>query len=260
MRLLTKDELHEKGIIQDGSEIVCKQSPGYRDSTYDATIGTIITPSGERETDRYLLPPRGIVWLISQEQFHLPDNVTGITTLRTTWTKKGLLTLTVGMVDPGYEGPLSTAVINFSNTNFTIEKGDHFFRTVFFEHKGTTAQGAKKTVSGYKSEVLQSRHVFSSSFLNIGSLANEIAPAIFGMPRLAAFVTIIGSGLAVLVALFALILPPVMDIAKGISADEAKLQELEIRMDYLEERLAREIAPSEELKRDSGENIQESTE
>ena len=97
--ILTKAQIGAEDIVKSTTK------RGQRNTTYDATIGKIITKNGEWKKDSYNLPPRGIAWLISEETFSIPKNRTGLATLRTTWTHKGILTLTLGIIDPGWNGP-----------------------------------------------------------------------------------------------------------------------------------------------------------
>jgi deoxycytidine triphosphate deaminase len=50
------------------------------------------------------LEPREMVWILSKEEFALPKDVTGFATLRTTFTKQGILALNVGIIDPFLTG------------------------------------------------------------------------------------------------------------------------------------------------------------
>ena len=68
-----------------------------------------------------------MVWVLSKEEFNLPNTVTGIATLRTTYTKQGILALNVGIIDPNFEGPISTVLINFSDRPRRIKVGESFF-------------------------------------------------------------------------------------------------------------------------------------
>ena len=172
MTILTKKQIESHDIVSSecGEEL-----KGWNPTTYDSTVDTIITDDGIFDRKIYVLKPRGIVWLVSKEKFTLPNNVTGITTLRTTWTRRGLLTLTVGIVDPGYDGYLSTAVINFGKTAFDIEKGEKFFRTAFFLHEASKGIKRSENLDNYRRSVLKDRHHFSDTFLNIDSLTNEIS-------------------------------------------------------------------------------------
>ncbi len=164
--------------------------------------------------------------------------MTGITTLRTTWTRKGLLTLTVGIVDPCYDGYLSTAVINFSNTAFSLQKGDTFFRTAFFQHeKADSAKGRSETEEGYRNSVVQESNLFSETFLSVDSLADEVASNIFGMPKNAARIATIIGMIALLIGFAGLIVPPALNLSTEVAHKNAKIELLEERLREIERRL-----------------------
>lgn len=105
--MLEKNEIAGLNIVQHS------HVNGVRDSTYDATVGTIIK-RGKDQGSTYILEPRGVVWVVSQEEFHMPNNVTALATVRTMWAHKGVFALNVGVVDPGWNGPVATALVNFS--------------------------------------------------------------------------------------------------------------------------------------------------
>ena len=233
MTLLNCEQVKKKGIVWTSSGVRTSPTTGARQTTYDATIGEIYDPDGNMvQRNTYQLAPRGIAWVVSKEHFNLPVDVTGITTLRTTWTKKGILTLTVGIVDPGYNGPLSTAVINFGKTDFPLTKGDTFFRTAFFENQ-PSSQTSRVTFSRnkyVKEEVVDQLPRFSETFLTMDTLADEIAKKIFSFPRWAFKLTC--WALVTTLVLFAFSF--LMDISKNVSLKDKKIEMLEKRVKDLE--------------------------
>jgi deoxycytidine triphosphate deaminase len=103
--------------------------------TFDLTIGSII-PIGKQVEEKKkqilkeqgcFLEPREMVWVLSKEEFKMPATVTGLATLKTAFTKDGILALNVGIIDPLFSGPISTALINFSDRPRRIQIGDKFF-------------------------------------------------------------------------------------------------------------------------------------
>lgn len=83
----------------------------------------------------YTLEPGGLAWVISQEEFNIEEpSVTALVTLRSGFTKQGMLALDVGLVDANYFGPIGTLVINFSKKPIRLKAGDEFFRVLFFQH------------------------------------------------------------------------------------------------------------------------------
>jgi deoxycytidine triphosphate deaminase len=149
-----------------------------KNSTYDLTVGEIIAIGKDAVRARvkaplstYFLEPREMVWVLSKEEFDIPNNVTGFATLRTTFTKQGILALNVGIIDAFFRGPISTALINFSDRPRRIDVGDKFFRVAFFEHADvSTFHTRDESVerSAYVKELETSSFSdFAPSFLNI---------------------------------------------------------------------------------------------
>lgn len=165
--LLTSDEIKTKAIVGGAVEA------GERGTTYDATVGSIIK-NGDEQGEKYTLKPREIVWVVSAENFHLPLDVTGLATLRTTWTHEGILALNVGVVDPGWNGPLSAALVNFSSKEFTINKGAGFLRMLFHAHKPSSSKPVTVTPATYKAQTLSRSRLFSDSFLSMDQLVSEV--------------------------------------------------------------------------------------
>lgn len=151
-------------------------------STYDLTIGEIFpiggnTKENRRQTEKgiYFLQPRETVLVLSREQFSLPGTVTGLATLRTTLTKQGLLALNVGIIDPYFNGPISTTLINFSERVVPIKIGDCFFRVLFMLHKNTE-RGKSEDMERAKyidQLTIAAYRDFPRSFLNIPDLDNK---------------------------------------------------------------------------------------
>jgi dUTPase len=86
--------------------------------------------------------------------------------------------LDVGLVDPDYEGPIGSIVINFSKENIPLNRGERFFRVIFMSHP--SVKDYKVTGVQYTSlEYIQEHHTeisrsFPSTFLNTEDLIQEI--------------------------------------------------------------------------------------
>ena len=219
--ILTRAEIEKREIVKDGVE------RGWRATTYDATVGSIITKKGVHDSATYTLPPRGIVWVVSRETFTIPGDVTGLATLRTSWTHKGVLTLTLGVVDAGWSGPVSTAVVNFGRSEFMITAGDPFFRILFHTHEDVSPSTRSQSHEDYRRSVIAQTRDYSDTFLTVDTLAPEIARSIFGMPRWGVY---IGLGGLILAAL-ATIVPVASTLLEGRGE---RLRDLESRVLVLE--------------------------
>jgi deoxycytidine triphosphate deaminase len=177
--MIVGQDILDAGLIAGGV------TSNHKHSTYDLTIGEII-PIGKDAALRrrtsgpvpyYYIEPREMVWVLSNEQFNMPNRVTGLATLRTSFTKAGLLALNVGIIDPLFRGPISTALINFSDRPRRINVGDRFFRVAFFEHEDVSAYH-EKDESIHRTQYLMelekiSYSDFVPSFLNIPNFNDE---------------------------------------------------------------------------------------
>lgn len=183
MSLIVGSEILEKGLIIDGCPSRLKHS------TYDLTIGEIF-PIGKDASkqkrqngtlEQYSLQPGEMVLVISAESFKMPATVTGVATLRTTFTKQGLLALNVGIIDPHFEGPISTSILNFSDIPRDIETGEAFFRVIFYAHKEVEhLKSENVTREAYIKHLdRDSRVNFSNSFLALPKAGDEYFAAIF---------------------------------------------------------------------------------
>lgn len=187
-----------------GLNIVSNDVPdGWRPTSYDATVGDIVIGGKILSENSYVIPPRGVAWVVSTETFALPDRVTGLATLRTTWTHKGVLALNVGVVDPSWTGSLSTALVNLSKTPFPISKGDPFFRVVFNWHRASGAAPSGQPRDAYLRSTTERSALFARTFLDMDSLSSEIAKEILGLPKIAAIIGVV----AVLVSIAAIFAP-----------------------------------------------------
>lgn len=167
-------------------------------SCYNITVGQII-PADKADLerrfkqgglDRYLIEPREMVWVLSRETFSLPHDVTGLLTLRPSFTKRGLLTLNTGIVDPFYDGPISAVLINFSDLPREIKTGDYFMRCNFFEHESVETWRPRNDhdqlvhfdnpYAKYESDVEnRAQTEFSKNFLNIQEFDDSLLSVTF---------------------------------------------------------------------------------
>ncbi|MFT0861250.1 dCTP deaminase domain-containing protein [Ancylobacter sp. G4_0304] len=225
--VLTSAEIAQKEIV--GNSV----ANGQRATTYDATVGCIIKDGCEISGNSHTLAPRGIVWVVSAETFKLPADVTGLATLRTTWTHDGILALNVGIVDPGWDGPLAAALVNFSNTNFVIKKGDNFLRLLFHGHDQCYPKIIKKTPDDYKKDIINKSRMFSDSFLSMDRLVSEVTEKVFSVPKFVIYLTLTGLALAA-ASIFAPMAYSVWSDNRNIAADlRSRVESVEKEIDDL---------------------------
>lgn len=101
-------------------------------ASVNLTIGEIVTKVKNKKADSVLLPPQGMVLVVSEEIFDLRNRkVIGITTIKNSLSIKGVWALNIGIVDTNWFGPISSIIINFSKEDVELSKGMEFLRMTF---------------------------------------------------------------------------------------------------------------------------------
>jgi deoxycytidine triphosphate deaminase len=169
--MLTGDEIKRLDIVQ-GADDRC-----YRAASYDLRVGVVITPDGS-ESNLYLLPAQGIVDVVSRERIKLPLDIAGIALVKTSLCNEGVLPLGIGIIDPGYEGKLSSFLVNFGKNHRAIKEGEVFLRLTFYSLTGEKQPDSRRTTIDDSAYLLDKRkntlEKLGPEFLNIKAIAREV--------------------------------------------------------------------------------------
>ncbi|MBS0995913.1 dCTP deaminase domain-containing protein [Gluconobacter cerinus] len=226
--MLIKSQISQRAIVENS------HPNGERDTSYDARVGDIILDGENISIDSYALPPRGVAWVTSEEVFKMPDDVTGLATLRTTWTHRGILALNVGVIDPGRTGPLATAIVNFSDKTFHIKKGDTFLRVLFFDHGKTNPKTSITDKIAYNSIIRDKSSLFSNTFLNTESLVSEVADKVLGFPKWGVRIGV----LAFILSFLSIFAPIAINVWTNYSDIRNKYDELSLEIKNINEKIS----------------------
>jgi hypothetical protein len=148
-----------------------------RDGSYDLTIKDFVT-ADSKIVDEFLLPAQGIVKVISAEEVKIPSDVIGFVLVKTKLCNEGVLALNIGIVDPGFEGPLQSALINFGKTDIRLHAGDVFSRISFhsLDAAGSAPSPAPVTRESVRRDVKSQMDRFlPATFLDIPKTAEKAA-------------------------------------------------------------------------------------
>jgi hypothetical protein len=173
--ILTGPEIKTAAIVQDGIE------RHYRPTTYDLTIGSIVNPEGT-EVQHYTIPPQGLVKVVSAETIRMPHDKMGYVLVKTSLCNDGVLALNIGIVDPRYEGPLSSTLINFGKSSHSLTTGDVFSRLSIHDLQGKSPPGvhsAKTRADAIREAIKQVDEHLSNTFLDIEATAEKAAKKAF---------------------------------------------------------------------------------
>jgi deoxycytidine triphosphate deaminase len=228
--VLTSQQITQLGIVHN-------PRPGaLQPTTYNATVREIISEGKIISEGHFDLPPRGIVWVVSNEEFELPETVTGLATLKTTWTHDGILALNVGIVDPGWYGPLAAALVNFSKHPFPIKKDAQFLRIAFHKHNKTGVGVTREEMDRYISRIKDKSAKTPDTFLDIKALSQQVIDEVFTLPRWLTWLTRAGLVVAVVglaVAFLAILVPIAWDAGKELWGWHATVNQLQHDVDTL---------------------------
>jgi deoxycytidine triphosphate deaminase len=172
--LLVEEQITNANLVSPKNQVQL------RNSTCDLTIGNIFPTGSQSKANRdaksvFWLKPNHMVFVVSLQRITLPANVTGIASLVTTLTKKGILCLNTGIIDPGYDGHVGATLVNFSNKERPVELNERLFRVLFFEHaelKNCEQVHVKKAdyLAGSKQK---SKDEFDQTFLDVFGLLKQ---------------------------------------------------------------------------------------
>lgn len=185
--LITGNQITDQALLANADP------KNIRGGCYYLRIHSII-PTGEeaktydpsKPTTFYTLEPGGLAWVISEEKFQIEDaRVTALVTLRSGFTKQGMLALDVGLVDANFFGPIGSLVINFSKKPIRLKAGDEFFRVLFFQHDeakdGQIPKVTRFTHSEYVEKILTDMvGGFSGTFLQTAEMEKRIREELKG--------------------------------------------------------------------------------
>ncbi|MGZ8845982.1 MAG: dCTP deaminase domain-containing protein [Pyrinomonadaceae bacterium] len=193
--LLSDREIRERKLIDIPTE------KNFRATSYDLSVGKIITVEG-KEVEDLVLRPSGVVQVISSERITLPPDITSLAMVKTDLCNKGILALNIGIAGPGYSGHLSSPLLNFSKTDFYLTKDEVFLRLVFQECYISPRQRSSDPLSDQDYIATRKKQAvnFSDKFLNVEAIATEAGNKTFGDFKREAFkmVPLLIGGLAVL--------------------------------------------------------------
>jgi deoxycytidine triphosphate deaminase len=127
--MLNRDQITSMGLILSGD------SGSLKDAGYDlrvgALIGKVADGKSQRSADELYVEPQGIALAVSKEVVKLPPNICAHASVKTSLCRQGVLAINIGIIDPGWEGPISSVMLNFGKESYRLKNGEPFLRLTF---------------------------------------------------------------------------------------------------------------------------------
>jgi deoxycytidine triphosphate deaminase len=147
-----------------------------RNASYDLETEMIIDMDG-KPYEEYKLPPQGMAYVISKEKLNLPKNIIAFAHVKTSITQRGIMATNIGIIDPCYEGSLSTLLINFGNKPLFLTKGRSYLRLTFhIVDDNYTSKKEARVISkeDYIADRKSDTDNLDQKFLNLSAVTNEV--------------------------------------------------------------------------------------
>lgn len=128
------------GFVLDENKQPIEPEPYRNKSSFDAEVKEILCKDNKNNISRKNsidnLQPQDSAYLISKQYIRVPEGYIAYVFLKNRMSQRGLLALNTGIIDQSYYGPISTLIINLSNSTRSIPDHAHpnditFFRIVF---------------------------------------------------------------------------------------------------------------------------------
>jgi hypothetical protein len=235
MALVAGNALDPKKFFKSGEPVA-------QGSSFDLTIGSIFDNEGKKVDGPFTIKPGHMVQVVSSEVFNLSDRVTGHATYKTTLTKKGIWALTVGIVDPGWDGPVATTLLNFSRVDHAIAEGDAFLRVSLFEHDPVPSNRLRKAppLEAYLKDIQKTAASnFPTTFLDTEKIAEAAGKNVLERVRKEALVWV--ACIALLFTVIQLAAPFVSRWLDRATTDVTKrdFNDLRDRMDAMQAKITK---------------------
>ncbi|NEW92521.1 hypothetical protein [Rhodopseudomonas sp. BR0M22] len=229
MALLAGGELDPKRFFEGGN-------PQVQGSSFDLTIGCIFDHEGKKVDGLFTIKPGHMVQVVSAEVLKLSEKHTGHVTYKTTMTRQGIWALTVGIIDPGWNGPVATTLLNFSRVDHTVTSGDAFLRVSIFEHEPVPIAKLRKAdpLDIYLKDIQRvAASKFPPTFLDKDEIAEDAGKNVLDRIRKEALVWVGG------IALIFTLLQAVVGSFAGARANLTDIELLKAQVRALQNELLR---------------------
>lgn len=169
---LNHEEIKKEKLIQNFVK------PNFDNASYDLRVDKIITVDGKEKTEHEIMP-NSMVFITSKERVMLSNNRIGHAFIKTRLSQKGIMANNIGIIDPQYDGHISTVLTNFGKNPYKLKEGEPFLRITISKFKtpeeniplGFQPQSQKEYLTKVKALTME---YLDKYFINIDKVANGI--------------------------------------------------------------------------------------
>lgn len=124
----------------------------------------------------FILKPREIVLFETAEKIKLPNDLMGSYSGLNTISQKGILLINASIIEPGYKGPLSGILVNFSSKNIKLAIGMQIAKICFHQLDNVVEKAEDSIGEAEYTKMLKNlaKENYTETFLDIKTILNEV--------------------------------------------------------------------------------------
>ena len=124
----------------------------------------------------YSVRPGEIVWVRTRETIRVPVDHCAIWSQTHRYASRGLMLINASFVEPGYEGPLTGALVNFGQVPRTILHDEPFARVVFatLDQPASAPFTERPSIADYDARLTRQMEDAPRSFLNFDAIGEAL--------------------------------------------------------------------------------------
>lgn len=119
--------------IRESKAVIPMRDEMISPASIDLTLEALIDGELGIEGSHMELPPGAFYLGVTNEQVHIPDNAVGIVKGKSSWGRQGVMVECAGVLDSGYQGPVTLQIKNLSNDVVVVKTGDRICQVMFFD-------------------------------------------------------------------------------------------------------------------------------
>ncbi len=154
-----------------------------RNCAYNLRVGKMVEPeTGEvkdvnANDNSIKIGPSETMILITKEIVNMPENLCATYSPLFRLAKQGIMLINASIVEPGYSGPLSCYLVNFSSKIVWIKPGDEVAKIVFNQLLREPANISYKSIeeNEYENERITDAKMYNKSFMDISGIEDKAA-------------------------------------------------------------------------------------
>jgi deoxycytidine triphosphate deaminase len=173
--MLNRDEIRDRGLIAEEFDANCLHDAGY-----DLRIEMLISRQDEGKANYYRdavdVLPQGIVAVTSKERIRLPLDVCAYASVKTSLCRDGILAINIGIIDPGWDGPISSLLLNFGKRMQQLRTNQVFLRLTFHPVAPPRSATLRQPIDrdAYNAEIFNKYDAWlAGSFMNFKKALDE---------------------------------------------------------------------------------------